>query len=42
LDQDIYPAIENASGQMNYMTIKLPTGNCNSCHGNTTRPIWAN
>lgn len=37
----LYPAIKNANGT-HYMGNSLSTGACNSCHGNSTDPLYAN
>jgi len=36
----LYPQIQGISGNVQYMPIKAPNGNCNSCHGTSEQPIW--
>jgi mono/diheme cytochrome c family protein len=35
----LFPAVEGSTGTK-YMISSVTTGQCNSCHGSTTDPIW--
>lgn len=41
-DTPLYPSVSNASGQTKYMGSSIQKGECNSCHGDSTDPIWTN
>lgn len=36
----LYPAIKNGVGTEKFMSSKITTGACQSCHGTTTDKIW--
>ena len=38
----LYPAIQSASGNVQYMTQVTRTGACNGCHGASTDRLWVN
>jgi hypothetical protein len=37
----LYATVEGNSG-INHMNVKVQSGQCNSCHGNSTDRIWTN
>lgn len=36
----LYVGVFGTSGEQKFMTSKISTGACNSCHGTTTEKIW--
>jgi hypothetical protein len=41
LTDGFYVSVTGTSGLTKYMSSKVTSGECNSCHGNTTGKIWA-
>jgi hypothetical protein len=37
----VYPVLIGSGGDIHYMSSTISIGQCNSCHGVTTDPIWA-
>jgi hypothetical protein len=38
----LYPSVTGTTGNTQYMPTSVTTGQCNSCHNNTTAKIWVN
>lgn len=40
--EGLYPVVTSPTGNKQYMGTTLTSGQCNSCHGVITNPIWVN